>query len=82
MVVGKADVVMQEEMSGGLDLHQIFRPLGSKSDHGNTERPGTEGSESGSWNPFGTVGRAQCGGHVPQETGRMRYHFAQEGERT
>lgn len=62
-----------------LDVYQFFCPSGSKSDYGNTERPGPEGSESGSGNPFGAVGRAQCGGHIPQEAGRMRQHLVGPG---
>lgn len=54
---------------------------GSESDHGNAERPGAEGGEGGSGNPSGAVGRAQRGGHISQEAGRIGFCTAQGGEK-
>lgn len=53
---------------------------GSESDHGDAERPSAEGGEGGPGYPLGALGRAQRGGHVPQEAGRTKCHTVQAGK--
>lgn len=60
-----------EEVEQGTGLSSNSHLSGAESDHGDTEGPGAEGGEGGSGDPSGAVGRAQRGGHIPQEAGRL-----------